>query len=130
MLRFASAFSKVSCSRRLHCLVVSLNLVYTSHKIDIVDMDVGREKFQFPVGPRLQRSRKNALPRRSPTRDLEQQTRSSSMLVAHHSLDDTTVRDLHLGRRTSATRANGLDRFDNVHTLYHLAENNMFAVEP
>ena len=67
---------------------------------------------------------------RSPTRDVEQRTPSFSTLVAHLSLDDTTLQDLHLGRRTSATRAPGLDRFNNVHALDDLAENDMFAVEP
>lgn len=52
------------------------------------------------------------------------------MLVVHHSLDDTTVRDLHLGRRTSVTRAGRLDCFDNIHALDDLAEDDMFAVQP
>ena len=81
------------------------------------------------MGPRPSKGDIHCLGR-SPTRDVEQQTSSFSTLVVHLSLNDTTVRDLHFGRRTSATRARELGRFDNIHALDDLAENDMFAIEP
>lgn len=33
-------------------------------------------------------------------------------------------------RRFAAARANSFDRFDDVHAFEHLAEHNVFAVEP
>ena len=54
-------FSKIGYLRRLHCPVVSLNLVYMSHEIDTVD--VGREELQFPVGQRRRKPRMHYLGR-------------------------------------------------------------------